>query len=108
MKNELVVDNYCNTRFKAFDYSFDANGNVVYTEVVGGEVAEFVAITYADSSIAYLIAVDKYGVGLFTVRPSGESRSKFVIVKDKGIIAYTKGTSVTVEIDKDKLARVGA
>lgn len=108
MKYELVVDNYGNTRFKAFDYSFDANGNVVYTEVTDGEVAEFVAITYADSSVAYLIAVDKYGVGLFTVRPSGESRSKFVIVKDKGIIAYTKGTSVTVEIDKDKLARVGA
>ena len=107
-KYELVVDNYGNTQFKAFDYSFDANGNVVYTEVAGGEVAEFVAITYTDSSVAYLIAVDKYGVGLFTVRPSGESRSKFVIVKDKGIIAYTTGTAVYVEIDKDNLTRVSA
>ena len=65
------------------------------------------SVLNTDGEVEYLIATDKDGNGLFSVRPKEGSPDKLIIVKDGGVVTGGASDSEKVEIDYSQLKKIG-
>ena len=67
----------------------------------------FVVVTDNSGNISYLIAADKDGNSIFTVRPVEGVDGRYVIAKDKGLVVATASSQkADFEIDYSKLKKL--
>lgn len=104
---EIKVDIYGNVSFTEYEASYNAKGEVTLTVRETPTVAGFVAVLNTDGEVDYLIATDKDGNGLFSVRPKEGYPDKLIIVKDGGVVTGGASDSEKVEIDYSQLKKIG-
>ena len=104
---EIKVDIYGNVSFTEYEASYNAKGEVTLTVRETPTVAGFVSVLNTDGEVEYLIATDKDGNGLFSVRPKEGYPDKLIIVKDGGVVTGGTSDSEKVEIDYSQLKKIG-
>ena len=68
---------------------------------------KFVVVTDNGGNISYLVATDKDGNSIFTVRPVEGVNGRYVIARDKGLVVTTASSKkVNIEIDYSALKKL--
>ncbi len=68
---------------------------------------KFVVVTDNGGNISYLVATDKDGNSIFTVRPVEGVNGRYVIARDKGLVVTTASSQkANIEIDYSSLKKL--